>query len=204
MFRRKNVNESETVTLDELNNLLTLNDKKREEFASRHPILNRLRNAWLRFRNPGPIWWLKYRLVPSHQYHIIRTGLPPGYHDTGTRLLYGILKELEEWANIDHHLDGAIVSGRISPATSKMGQINTEDEEDSEEIYQYYLSRKTMLDELREAYRWWIMTGRDPERYIQEQAFRNGHYDMELETRLTEQAARMLENVVRNYRTLWN
>lgn len=34
-------------------------------------------------------WWVKHRLMPTHQYHIIRTGLKPGYYDTDEVMLHG-------------------------------------------------------------------------------------------------------------------
>lgn len=42
---------------------------------------------WLR----NPIWALRYRFDPKHQYNIVRTGLPPGYYDTDYRLLHAVM-----------------------------------------------------------------------------------------------------------------
>lgn len=36
-------------------------------------------------------WWLKYRLLPKHQYHLVRTGLEPGYHDYDERMLHAAM-----------------------------------------------------------------------------------------------------------------
>lgn len=61
----------------------------------------------------APFNWLGYRLLPSRQYHLVNTGLPPGYYDPDTRLLHacfamlvyhveqevGGLAKLEEWTN---------------------------------------------------------------------------------------------------------
>lgn len=33
-------------------------------------------------------WWFQHRFNPRHRYHIVYTGLKPGYYDTDTRLLY--------------------------------------------------------------------------------------------------------------------
>lgn len=33
-------------------------------------------------------WWFKYRLLPWHRHHVIKTGLPPGYSDKREILLY--------------------------------------------------------------------------------------------------------------------
>ena len=50
--------------------------------------MSKLKNAW---------WWLMHRLHPRHRYHIIRTGLPAGYHEIDTRLLHGSFALLEEY-----------------------------------------------------------------------------------------------------------
>lgn len=31
-------------------------------------------------------WWFLWRFHPRHRYHIVRTGLKPGYHDTDKRI----------------------------------------------------------------------------------------------------------------------
>jgi len=44
-------------------------------------------------------WWFLHRFHPNHQYHIIRTGLKPGYHDPDKRItsaIFGITKEFFE------------------------------------------------------------------------------------------------------------
>ncbi len=35
------------------------------------------------FRN-----WFRYRLLPSRRYHVVKTGLPPGWYDTDTRIFH--------------------------------------------------------------------------------------------------------------------
>ena len=39
-------------------------------------------------------YWLMYRLIPKHQYHIVRTGLKPGYYDHDTLILHACFAEL--------------------------------------------------------------------------------------------------------------
>jgi hypothetical protein len=49
------------------------------------PFFRRLKDAKL---------WVMYRVVPRHQYHLIRTGLPPGYYDADTLMLHGAMAML--------------------------------------------------------------------------------------------------------------
>lgn len=185
----------------------------RREFEKKHPILAKLDRAWSNFINPGPLWWFKYRFVPTHQYHIVRTSLKPGYHDPRTRILYAVFEELDAWANRDWHTDGYIVSGRILIPKDIVGNRSGVSYETGEPATQadieYYLSRKDMLDDLREAYLWWIKTNKDPDRWIEEQCWGDSRRadlesPVELEDELEEEAGRMLVKVVSHYRNLWN
>lgn len=36
-------------------------------------------------------YWVLYRVTKRHAYHIIYTGLPPGYHDENDRILHGCM-----------------------------------------------------------------------------------------------------------------
>lgn len=47
------------------------------------------------------VWWFKYRLQPKHQYHIIRTGLRPGYHDVCTLMPVAIVKLFKDYIEIE-------------------------------------------------------------------------------------------------------
>jgi hypothetical protein len=69
-------------------------------------------------------WWnLKYRLHPGHRYHVVRTGLKPGYYDIDTIMLHANmellrrfvedesggeqkLQERAEWLRAEGHGDG--------------------------------------------------------------------------------------------------
>ena len=42
---------------------------------------------------PDSYWWFVHRLIPKHRYHMIRTGLKPGYHDPCVRLICAIMEE---------------------------------------------------------------------------------------------------------------
>jgi hypothetical protein len=59
------------------------------EKASRR--LRRLRAAWRDF-----VFWFLYRLHPEHRYHVVRTGLRPGYWEIEDRMLHAMFSLLLE------------------------------------------------------------------------------------------------------------
>ena len=44
-------------------------------------------------------YWLQYRLHPSHRYHVVKTGLKPGYSDQDRRMLYACFALLMDYAD---------------------------------------------------------------------------------------------------------
>jgi hypothetical protein len=53
-------------------------------------------------------FWIFYRVHPKHRYHIINTGLEPGYYDEDTLILHGCFAMLEryiEWHGGDSDLE---------------------------------------------------------------------------------------------------
>lgn len=56
---------------------------------------------WLYRRIFEPLdvaWWeMKYRVVPSHRYHVVKTGLKPGCYDQDTRILHACMALLCEY-----------------------------------------------------------------------------------------------------------
>lgn len=42
--------------------------------------------AWYWLRRQEPIWWLRHRT--TDRYHVVGTGLPPGYYDKDTQMLH--------------------------------------------------------------------------------------------------------------------
>lgn len=39
-------------------------------------------------------WWIKYRVIPKHRYHVIKTGMKPGYCDVDERMLQACMSLL--------------------------------------------------------------------------------------------------------------
>ena len=55
--------------------------------------------VWKRRLITQPIWWVRHRL-PPHRYHVLPTGLPPGYYDPDTRFLHAIMEEVCRYVEI--------------------------------------------------------------------------------------------------------
>lgn len=101
-----------------------------------HRVLSRLSDAR---------YWMMYRLVPSHQYHIIRTGLPPGYHDNDRLMLYACMKLLCQYVK-DHEGPDALVK-----FSADLREHDAEDHS-PEGMRESQANRQ---DTAVEIYRWW-------------------------------------------------
>lgn len=51
-------------------------------------------DIWSRSKIRDWYWWLEHRLNPGHRYHVIDTGLKPGFYDPETRILYAVMEEV--------------------------------------------------------------------------------------------------------------
>lgn len=52
-----------------------------------------------KFRNG--YWWVMHRIHPRHRYHVVRTGLPPGYWDFDTQILHACFECLRRYVEIE-------------------------------------------------------------------------------------------------------
>jgi len=59
----------------------------------------KLKTWWL-----DAYWWVAHRVSPRHRYHVINTGLKPGYYDPDIRLLSGLFTEVISFMR-DNHWD---------------------------------------------------------------------------------------------------
>lgn len=69
-----------------------------EVFGRSHPKWSPI---WPAFRFFGWLddlkWAVIWRLHPRHQYHLVRTGLPPGYYDQDERILHACMTLLVDY-----------------------------------------------------------------------------------------------------------
>lgn len=82
-------------------------EKRRQQARRQYPfryllseaapnVLRKIRGQYI----VRPWWKLVHRFNPQHQYHLLRTGLKPGYYDPDTRFLHGVLREVRHYAEI--------------------------------------------------------------------------------------------------------
>ena len=48
-------------------------------------------SAWRTLRRLDLPYWFRSRFIPSRRYHVVNTGLPPGWHDVDERMLYACM-----------------------------------------------------------------------------------------------------------------
>ena len=112
----------------------------------------------VRDRFSNLIYWFKYRLMPSHQYHLVRTGLPPGYYDEDTRILHACMRALCEHVEIGHDGEEALDKFNAElrdPATHRndTGEISVAQAERQEEalaIYRWWKHQKPVEERLKD------------------------------------------------------
>ena len=68
-------------------------------------LVAKLTRMMFAFRRFDLRYWLRSRLIPSCRYHVIDTGLSPGWHDVDERMLYGCMALLSSYIEREH--DGA-------------------------------------------------------------------------------------------------
>lgn len=102
-----------------------------------HPVRRRCKDA---------IYWFKYRIQPRHKYHIVRTGLPPGYYDEDTRILHACMTALCEY--VEQGCDGE----------AELEKFNADLRDPSSHVHgteELNLEQAKQQEEALAIYRWW-------------------------------------------------
>ena len=47
------------------------------------------------------IYWVKYRTMPRHKYHLVKTGLSPGYYDKDALILHACFNLLKDFVEVE-------------------------------------------------------------------------------------------------------
>lgn len=90
-------------------------------------------------------WWLQYRLNPRHKYHLIDTGLEPGYHDADYLMLHGCFALLCRYVEKEH--DG------VDSLAEWAAKLQTAPDKNAPEGWQE--AQGTREAEVVALYRWW-------------------------------------------------
>ena len=67
-------------------------------------LSNSFSTVWRAFRRFDLRYWLRSRLVPSKRFHVVNTGLPPGWHDVDERMLHACMVLLRGY--VEKECDG--------------------------------------------------------------------------------------------------
>ena len=94
-------------------------------------------------------WRLFHRYHPKHRYHVVDTGLPPGYYDEDTLVLHSCMKMLERYVQ---------QNGGVAHLESFSNDLR-EDARNGPSAPEDSLERQaSMQDEAAAIYRWWKQT----------------------------------------------
>ena len=122
-------------------------------------------------------WWAYHRLHPSHQYNVVKTGLPAGYYEVDERMLHACFNLLKDY--IEKELAWfALICGDRSKVpwwqtleqyrnkhyrTLSLGYLNYWENITAEEAEKEWIlspeslqSKRDQDREIRELYLWWI------------------------------------------------
>ena len=91
-------------------------------------------------------WWLLHRLHPRHRYHVVHTGLPPGYYDSDTLILHAVFQQFEDFYR---HWDWAGNPTGYAIANSDWSEPGLERE-------QYYNRAYSFAATVEEIHRHWF------------------------------------------------
>lgn len=89
-------------------------------------------------------YWLRSRFHPRYRFHVVNTGLPPGYHDCDSRMLHACMALLSEY--VEHEHDGAEELSQFSVSLRANPDPHAEGAD---------LRQADLQDEAVAIYRWW-------------------------------------------------
>lgn len=159
-------------------------------------------SLWIKIRNSrsGDLWWkFKWKFIPSHQYNKLHTGLPLGYYDPDTQILYAVMNSLKRFME-----EGA---PHFSWGTEDLSAAWADNEE-------WVKAHQKNLEELREAkkeldeiYDWWVnrylKISDEHEALSLSQMTKRWREIHDLENELEEEANEMLAKLMKHRRSLW-
>jgi hypothetical protein len=147
----------------------------------------------------GKLWWkFKWKFIPSHQYNKLDTGLPLGYYDPDTQILYAVMRCFQQfmeegapncsWGTED-------LSAMYADPAHKAAHQRTNEE------------TQQVKKELDEIYDWWVnryLKSCDEFENLSASQLKKRWREMrDLEERLEQEADVMLAKLMKHRRCLW-
>lgn len=112
------------------------------------PLVRRAYRFFSRIRDAK--YAVMYRVMPKHQYHIVRTDLEPGYYDQDTRILHACMACLKTYVEIE--------CGGADKLTKFSGDLRQEAASGAIEPSEgLIVSQASSQDEAVAIYRWWTI-----------------------------------------------
>jgi hypothetical protein len=124
-------------------------------------------------------WWVIHRVHPRHHYNIVRTGLPPGYYEIDTRMLYACFWLLKRF--VEKERPGEFINWDSTPEHAAAWKEITS-------LYDWWTKERPHREE------------KDPYRDGDEDAIRAS---VEFETKCEEEDDRNLARLIAVRRYLW-
>jgi len=147
-----------------------------------------LRNSWI----SEVYWWVQHRINPKHRYHIVKTKLPPGYHEVETRMFYAMFQLFAEF--MEHQLKNPHVVWQYDESVFEDWMI----EDDPEGVKREIESRNKTWKEMNDLNTWWTVTFPALEKEMEED------YSIEGEEKFEEEIEKMMIRLIKVRRILWD
>jgi hypothetical protein len=143
-------------------------------------------------------WAILHRIHPRHRYHVVQTGLRPGYHENGTRIMHATMTVFVEYVEVE--LEG------VRGIDKFLAELRDE-REDFEGVAARQIEH---LEACRERYLWWTATRPELTKALWVRILATGDADGDTEPLFAEldeveaEEQRVLEWVVRNRQDMWS
>lgn len=154
---------------------------------------------WWRTKWPYNLYmWVLYRIHPRHKYNLLKTGLPPGYYDLDTRLLYSIMNEFKEFYENPNTTTYKTITFDIDSEIENMEEFEKD----------YFNEVKDIKHEMDTVYAWWLNYLKLQKTHTQLWNSRISNIDgralLEKEDQLEDEANEMLIRLMKIRRHLWD
>jgi hypothetical protein len=102
-------------------------------------------------------YWVKYRMINKHKYHLINTKLSPGYYDYDTRILFGVFSMFVEFIEEHNQYSGLkeqikLYKNYVATADKSLKDCSESTRKTQKKKYKFRLQ---MWQDFEELYTWW-------------------------------------------------
>lgn len=108
---------------------------------------------WRRFvhRLSDAKWWVLHRIHPRHRYHIVKTGLSPGYHDKDTLILHACFSLMKRYvegerggiAEVCKYFEWCLDDGKDTVSIDHCRELIA--------LYEWWEQRRKVIDDFNDA-----------------------------------------------------